>query len=77
MVDPARLVVVCRLVRRREPLSNLLLYLVPYNRDSVIIMKAMKIKNYEHFISSTLFVSSSTFLAIASLAFLASERTMV
>jgi hypothetical protein len=77
MIDPARRVVVYRRVWRREPLSNLLLYLVPYSRDSVFIMEEMKIKYYEHFISSTLFAISSTLLALALLAFLASGRTVV
>ena len=76
MVDPARGIVVYRRVRWREPLSNLLLYLDPCGRVSVFI-KAMKLEYYKHFISSTLFAISSTFLAIALLAFLASGRTMV
>ncbi len=70
MVDLTRGVVVCRRVRRREPFSNVLLYLVPCGQVSVFTTRAMEIEDHEHFISSRLF-------AIATLAFFASGRTKV
>jgi hypothetical protein len=53
MVDPARGVVICRWVRRREPSSDLLLYLVPYSRVSALTIQAMEVAQYGHFISLT------------------------
>ena len=70
MVDVARGVVVCRRVRRGEPFSNVLFYLIPCGRVSVFTMQAMEVADHEHVISSILF-------AIATLAFLASRQTMV
>ena len=53
MVDPARRVVVRRRVRRREPSPDVLFYLLPCNRVSVLIMQSMEVTHYGHFISLT------------------------
>ena len=88
-MDVTGSVVVCRRVRRREPFSDVLLYLVPCGRVSVSDMQEMEGSDYEHFISSmlfaisfVLFASSSVLftilpmlLAISTLAFLASGWT--
>ena len=70
MVDLAGGVVIRRRVRRREPLSNILLYLVPCGHVSVFTRQEMEVAYHEHVISSILFV-------IATLAFLASKYTKV
>ena len=69
MVDLTRGVVVCRRIWRREPFSNVLFYLVPYGRVSVIVVQVMEV-DYEHFISPTSF-------AICCIASSASRITMV
>ena len=53
MVDPARGVVVCRRVRRREPSPDVLFYLVPCDQVSVLITQTMEVTHYGHFISLT------------------------
>jgi hypothetical protein len=53
MVDPARGVVICRGVRRREPSSDVLLYLVPCGRISALTIQTMEVTHHEHFISLT------------------------
>ena len=53
MVDPARRVVICRRVWRREPSPDVLFYLVPCNYVSVLIIQAMEVTHYRHFISFT------------------------
>ena len=53
MVDPARRVVVRRRVRRREPSPDVLLYLVPCDQVSVLIIQATEVTHYGHFISLT------------------------
>ena len=53
MVDPARRVVVRRRVRRREPSPDVLFYLLPCNRVSVLIMQSMEVTHDGHFISFT------------------------
>ena len=65
MIDRARGIVVYRRVRGREPLSNLLLYLVPCGRISVFAIQLME-GDHEHVI-----------LSIPLFAFLTSVRTMV
>jgi hypothetical protein len=64
MVDPARGVVVCRRVWRREPFSNLLFYLVPCSRVSVFTTQAVEVADHKQDI-----------LSISSLAFLTSAWT--
>jgi hypothetical protein len=53
MVDSARGVVVCRRVRRREPSSDVLLYLAPCGRASVLTIQTMEVAHHGHFISLT------------------------
>ena len=53
VVDPACGIVVCRRVRRREPSPDVLFYLVPCNRVSVLIIQATEVTHYGHFISLT------------------------
>ena len=60
MVDPARGVVVCRWVGRREPFSNVLLYLIPCGRVSVPTMQDIERGDHEHFISSMMSLASLT-----------------
>ena len=56
---------VCRRVRRREPLSNVLLYLVPYGQVSVFTTQVMEVADHEHFISSMLFEISFVFFTMS------------
>jgi hypothetical protein len=60
MVDPTSGVVVRRRVRRRKPLLNHLLYLVPCGRVSAYAMQVMEVADHEHVILSILSVSFST-----------------
>ena len=55
---------VCRRVRRREPLSDVLFYLVPCGQVSVFTMQVMEVADHEHFISSMLFEISFVFLHV-------------
>ena len=57
MVDPTSGVVVCRRVRRGEPLLNLLLYLVPCGRVSAYTIQVMEVADHKHVIFSILSIS--------------------
>jgi hypothetical protein len=54
-------VMVCRRVRRREPLSDVLSYLVPYGQVSVFTTQVTEVADHEHFISFVLFEISFVF----------------
>src|SRR6266702_2490240 len=73
MVGFACDVVICRRVRRREPFTNVLLYLIPCDEDSISTTEAIVMGDYVHLTSST----SSAICCIATLAFLASRRAKV
>jgi hypothetical protein len=53
MVDPARGVVICRWVRRREPSSDLLLYVVPCGQVLALTIQTVGVRHYGHLISLT------------------------
>jgi hypothetical protein len=56
---------VSRRVRRREPLSNVLFYLVPYGQILVFTTQVMEVADHEHFISFTLFEISVVFFTMS------------